>query len=278
MSEAEQISRTATPITRDSLVADLLTLGVKPGETLLVHSSLRALGWVNGGAVAVVQALLDAIGPDGTLVMPAHSTDLTDPRHWQAPPVPADWQQTIRDTMPAFEPAITPTRQMGRIAELFRTWPGALRSGHPALSFAALGPLAAEITGRHDLADPFGEHSPLGALYELGARTLLIGVGFDRCTALHFAERRAFPDAPQITEGAPILVDGRRQWVQFETPSIMDSDAFLPVGLEAIERELARTGPLGAGEGILADMKSLVDHAFEVWTQAGLHNSLFMQR
>lgn len=243
-------------------------LGVRAGDLLLVHSSLSALGWVNGGPVAVVQALLDAIGQQGTLVMPAHSAGLTDPQHWEAPPVPKAWHQPIRDTMPAFDPRVTPTREMGRVAELFRTWPGCARSNHPSTSFSALGPLATEVTERHDLADPFGEHSPLAALYRLEAKILLMGVNFDKCTALHLAERRHHSKPDLIREGAPILVGGRREWVGFDTPVIMDSDAFLPIGTGVIEKGLARVGKLGKGRGICVEFKALVDHALDTWVSA----------
>lgn len=175
MTEAEQIARSTRPVTVASLRADLLSLGVAPGDTLLVHASLSSLGWVSGGAVAVIDALLQAVEPQGTIVMPAQSAGLTEPASWGAPPVPASWHQTIRETMPAYDPGTTPTRDMGRVAELFRNWPGALRSDHPSASFAALGPLSGQIIGHHDLADPLGEGSPLGALYSHDAKVLPIG-------------------------------------------------------------------------------------------------------
>ena len=74
MKESEVIKNTQNgPVTVDSLVADFQKLGVKPGQTLLVHSSLSALGWVCGGAVAVILALEQVLGADGTLVMPARA-------------------------------------------------------------------------------------------------------------------------------------------------------------------------------------------------------------
>ena len=128
MDEADIIARTPAPNTRASLAGDLRRLGVEPGMTLLVHSSLSRIGWVAGGPVAVVQALLDALTPAGTLVMPAHSGDLSDPARWQSPPVPDDWVAVVRAALPAYDPRVTPTRGMGRIAETFRTWPGAART------------------------------------------------------------------------------------------------------------------------------------------------------
>lgn len=214
----------------------------------------------------MIHALLRAVGPEGTIVMPAQSANLSEPANWGAPPVPASWHRTIRETMPAYDPGTTPTRDMGKVAELFRTWPGALRSDHPSASFAARGPLAAEITGRHDLADPLGEGSPLGVLYRLDAKVLLIGVDFDRCTALHLAERRAWPDRQRVTEGAPLMRDGRRQWVAFDVPGLMDSDAFLPIGASALRSGKAIAGSLGEGRGILVGMRQIVDHAIELWS------------
>ena len=131
MSEADTIKRIQdqpAPATVQSLTADLSTLGVTPGMTLLVHSSLSSLGWVCGGAVGVILALESVLGPAGTLIMPTHSGELSDPARWENPPVPEAWWEVIRQTMPAFDPDLTPTRGMGAIAEYFRKRPGVLRS------------------------------------------------------------------------------------------------------------------------------------------------------
>ena len=113
MSERDVVERTQVPGTVATLCTELEAIGVKPGMVLLVHSSLSALGWVCGGAVAVIHALLQTLGESGTLIMPSFTGGLTDPKNWQHPPVPEEWKDTIRAETPAFDLLRTPTRMMG---------------------------------------------------------------------------------------------------------------------------------------------------------------------
>ncbi len=265
MAEADAIAKSDVPRTRASLSRDLRLLGLPEGGTVLVHTSLSALGWVNGGAQSVIEALLDALGPAGTLVMPTQSGQLTDPAAWRAPPVPAAWLDTIRETMPPYDPRLTPTRGMGAVPELFRTWPGALRSAHPHASFAAIGPHTAAICDGHELTSPLGERSPLARCYEFDAMVLLLGVGFDSCTALHLAEQRAFPGRPLRPSGAPLVVEGRYRWVAFEEPPFGDNDDFLPIGEMLVADHVVRAGTVGSARALIGPIRAIVDRAVDFW-------------
>lgn len=265
MGEVGAIAATLAPHTRQSLAKDFREVGLETGSTVVVHASLSAIGWVAGGAVAVIQALFDAVGPTGTLVMPAHTGQLTDPANWKAPPVPADWVDTLHAATPAFDPATTPTRGMGAIAELFRTWPNTRRSNHPHCSFSANGPAAGALLENHTLESPTGEHSPLAKLYECNAAILLLGVGFDNCTMLHLAEVRAWPNQPMVTHGAPLFENGERKWVEFKAPPVTGTDHFVELGSQLIDTERARSVRIGSADAVIVPARTAVDDAVSAW-------------
>lgn len=218
MSEKSIIDRTAAPLTVATLTERLRACGLAEGQIVLVHLAMSRLGWVIGGAEAVILALLAAVGDSGTLMMVTHSSNNTDPYEWQHPPVPEAWWQTVRDHTPAYNPLTTPTRGMGVVPELFRTWPGAVRSAHPAFSFTALGPRAEYLMADHALTEDCGDRSPLGRLYELDGHVLLLGVDHWNNTSLHLAEFRAnYPGKRYLRTGSAMLVNGQRQWVSYET-------------------------------------------------------------
>jgi aminoglycoside 3-N-acetyltransferase len=250
------------PATRSSLVQELRRLGVPHDATLLVHTSLSALGWVVGGEQTVLHALRDVVGARGTLVMPAQSWQLCDPAYLNNPCIPRAWWPLIRRSLPAYDPHGTPTRTMGAVAELFRTQPDTLRSDHPHRSFAASGPRAAEIVARHALDSPVGEESPLRGLYNLDARVLLLGAGHDKMTALHLAEHRCeYPGKHHVRNGAPLTIDGERRWHQWEELWVADDDFDAVAGAFAASTGLQRSSPVGEAEAHLLPMRPLVDFA-----------------
>lgn len=266
MPESQVVHKTKTPVTIESLQADFKALGIEKGMVLLVHSSLSAMGWVCGGPVAVIIALQEVLGETGTLVMPTHSTDLSDPSQWENPPVPASWWQTIRETMPAYDPDLTPTRSMGRIVETFRKQKGVLRSGHPQSSFCASGPQAVYVTDNHSLGFGLGENSPLARIYELQGSVLLLGVGHSNNTSIHLAEYRAdFPTKRLFREGAPISAAGSRTWTTFENIDIDASD-FDRIGEDFLRSDagnVVRHGKVGNANCQLMPQRAVVDFAVD---------------
>jgi aminoglycoside 3-N-acetyltransferase len=259
MSERKLIERTQEPHTRQDLAADLDSIGVTEGDVVLAHTSLSAVGWVCGGPVTLIHALLDAVGDSGTIAMPSHSTSNTDPAEWSRPPAPEQWWPVIRENMPAFEPDITPTREMGVVAELFRTWPGALRSSHPTYSFSAVGPSANKIVDGHQLDFSLGEGSPLARLYELDAKVLLVGVDYNSNTSFHLAEYRA-QCRPRVRFGAALLEEGRRVWRTYEDLDLGE-DVFNELG-EPFEASGAVTrGLVGSADSRFFSQRDAVDFA-----------------
>ncbi|MEP7285354.1 MAG: AAC(3) family N-acetyltransferase [Chloroflexota bacterium] len=255
------VEPTEVLVTQLSIAADLAALGVQPGMALVVHSSLKSIGWVNGGAVAVILALEQVLGAEGTLVMPTHSADLSEPANWVNPPVPESWWDTIRATMPAYDSALTPSFRVGVIPETFRKQTGVLRSANPDASFAAWGKHAQQIVSDHALAPLFGEHSPLARVYDLNGWVLLLGVDHNRNTSLHVAEGRAKIPHGTIHLGSPMMVDGVRQWVPFDDIDWDDSD-FVELGADfARDTGLQREGKIGQANALLMPQRDLIDYA-----------------
>ncbi|MFC7096446.1 aminoglycoside N(3)-acetyltransferase [Halobaculum marinum] len=259
MSEHDAVGRTDAPLTTDAIRADLRDLGVDPGETALVHSSLSAMGWVAGGAPTAVDALLGAVTATGTLAVPTHSTQLSDPTDWENPPVPDDWVDTIKAEAAPYRPELTPTRLMGAIPECLRDYPGAIRSRHPTTSFAAWGADAEAVTADHAYDSPMGEASPLARLYDRDA--LIVRIGVDANTSLHLAEYRADYGGTPEANGGPVLVDGERRWVEFEEPESRDDFRDIEAAFEAEHPERVWRGTVGDAETTVCRMRPLVDFA-----------------
>jgi aminoglycoside 3-N-acetyltransferase len=213
--------------------AQLLSLGVRPGGVLLVHTSFRAVRPVESGPLGLIDALTAALGPGGTLVMP-----------------------TMTDGDTVFDPRSTPTSDMGITAELFWRQPGVLRSTHPGGSFAAAGPLSERICAPQPLAPPHGIVSPPGRVYDLDGQVLLLGVGHSESTMLHVAESIAHvPYA--IPHPCVVASDGIPERVM-----IPESDhccrGFCQMDAWLTALGLQREGPVGHANARLSNARDIV--------------------
>lgn len=228
MSEGKVVKQTKKPITRKSFADELRLLGVAKGMTVIVHSSLSSLGWVCGGPVTIIQALQNVLTTEGTLVMPAHTSNVSDPEEWENPAIPESWWKVVREEMPAFDPSITPTYFMGHIAETFRSLPDVKRSNHPRYSFAAWGKHRDRIIDNHSLDYGMGNKSPLGALYQLDGHVIMIGTGYGQNTSMHLGEHQAEVYGT-LVKGSPVLENGERVWKTFLDLDY-DDDQFEAIG------------------------------------------------
>lgn len=178
-------------VTGAGLRHDFTALGLREGMVLLVHCSLRGIGRVDGGAETVRDALLGILGDEGTLVVPTQtrskSTSSGEVRQSVGRLSPRERERFLGGVA-GFDPARTPSEGMGALAEAVRTHPRAFRSAHPTASFAAIGRDAADLTASHPYDCVLGDRSPLGWMHRAGAHVLLLGVGFDKCTAFHLGE------------------------------------------------------------------------------------------
>jgi len=267
MAESELIERTSSLVTRRTIERDLRALGISEGDVLVVHSSLSSLGWVAGGAAAVVDALREVIGVDGTLTMPAHSGDWSDPSGWQNPAVPEAWWDEIGADRPAFDPYSTPLREMGRVAENLLVRRSTVRSAHPLHSHMANGRNAMEIVQHHPLEDSFGDGSPLGRLFDLDAKVLLIGVGHGQNTSLHLAEARAsWPGKSKVEFRSTVMVDCTAQNVSWMANEV-DADDFDLLGDYLDGTGHVIKGLVGQAPTRVAPMRRIVEIATQ-WFEA----------
>ena len=248
-------------ILKEDILAAFRELGIRQGLTVMTHTSLSSLGYVCGGAQTVIEALLETVTREGTIVMPTQSWKNLDPDVGVHSEISeADWQR-LRDHWPAYDKRLTPTQTMGTVAEMFRQWPGTLRSDHPARSVAANGRHARRLTKSHDLQNIFGDGSPIGRLYNLDAYVLLIGVGYDKNTSLHLADARAnYPGKHNSLEHSAVYESGKRVWKAYETLYV-DGHDFVQIGEAFEQTHTVRKVTLGNATLRLMRQRELVDFA-----------------
>lgn len=241
----------------------------------MVHCRMSALGHVVGGAQTVVLALLDALGPDGTVVA---YTGWQDEPPEDLAALGEEAKRIYLEEHPAYDPRVALARRdHGRVPEALRTWPGARHSGHPEAGVAALGPAAESLTASHPYDDAYGAGTPYARLVELGGQVVVLGAPLETVTLVHHAEAVAkVPGKRRVGYGMPVIAksSGRRFWRTFS--DIDTSRGALPyerviggsdyvdfISRSALAAGKGRTGPAGAGTAHLFDAGGLVDHAVD---------------
>jgi len=212
-------------VTRDQITNGLRALGLGRGMGLMVHSSLRSFGHVEGGAQALIGALMDLVGPEGTILMPSFNHGA--PFDEGGPGV--------------YDPLETPSVD-GRVTDVFWRMPGVLRSLDPTHAFAAWGRSAERYTRGHHLTLTMGEDSPLGLLMRDGGRQVHLGTTHATTTAKHLAETMLrVPCLGLRTEAYPVRLPGG-QVVEHRTWGWRERSCPLTESGEFIEAEMERLG------------------------------------
>lgn len=262
-------------LTTSRLISAFKDAGLFAGQTVIVHTSMKAFGaTIVGAQQAVVDALMAVLTPEGTLVMPTHSSDNTDPSTWYLGTVPEEQWEIFRQEMPPYRPDSTPTNRMGKINECFRNYPGALRSSHPAFSFAAWGKHAQFVIENQALNNSVAEQSPTGRIYDLDGYVCLMGVGYKNNTSLHLADYRAKWDGKTTEHNASaMLVKAERKWVSYYDDAVEAGD-FDKLGQDfEAETDAVQISTIGQATVRVMRQRTLVDYAVG-WMEANRPASL----
>lgn len=200
-------------LTKKDLKESLINLGLRRGMVVYVQSSLKPLGYVVGGAQTIIDALMEVIGFEGTLVMPAFTKGLCDPSALKPNTIPRDCFQEFRVNALPFQKKLTIPHNMGEVVSQFMRNEGVLRSNHPIYSFFAWGKYAKLIVEKHPLHFGLSKDSPLGKVVELNGYVLLMGMSYDKCTVFHQAQYNA-KRCPLILHTYPIEKGHRMEWIK----------------------------------------------------------------
>jgi len=256
------------PFTQAELRSNLEAQGVVPGQVLMLHSSVKAVGRVMGGPNVILQALLDTLTPTGTLMMYAGWQDIPD----FLGDLPVEDRTRFYENYPAFDAATArAVRENSILAEFLRTWPGARRSANPEASIVAVGAQADWITRDHPLNYGYGPGSPFEKLTQLNGFVLLLGAPLHTITLLHYAENRArirYKDV--IRYQYAIWESGNKVWIDIEdynTGHEHDDYTLEQITQAYLSQNPVRRGKVGEADSYLFDAADLADFAI-TWLES----------
>jgi aminoglycoside 3-N-acetyltransferase len=240
-----ELAQTTITVTRQDIVRGLAPLGLGAGGDVLAHSSLSSFGYVQGGADAVIDALLKTVGPTGTVLVPTLTGS----------------EELNVENPPIFDPDAT-SCWTGRIPEVFRQRPNARRSHHPTHSVAAIGARAQDLTRDHEFSiTPCGPDSPYGRLAQTGGQILLLGVTHSVNTTFHHVEE--IVGVPYHMQpgwvAAQVKTDDRAQTIHLMIHRYGPERRFERMEPVFRERGIQRDGQIGQAHVRLIDARRMVE-------------------
>ena len=230
-------------VSKEDIKDVLNQLGIRKGMLLFVQSSLRPFGFVNGGAQAIIEALMETVGYEGTIVMPAYTKGNSDPSALKIGTVPRDTWDKIRSSAIPFQKKITAPQNMGEVATQFMRNEAVLRSSHPTYSFLAWGKYAKLIVEKHALHFSLSKDSPLGKIVDLNGYVLMMGMNYDKCEMFHLAQYNA-KKCPIKINAYPIEKGGSTAWIKMLDLEL-SNQGYQIIGSVMEERKIVAEAPLG---------------------------------
>lgn len=231
-------------MTKEDIKYQLQKMGLKKGMAVLIHANLDKLGFMSDGPQTIIDALIDAVGYDGTIVMPTFTLDMVDPCCRKDVHIDCESWEYIRDSMKPFDRKLSAGKYDELIQQFLRN-DGVVRSYHPLHSFAAWGKYAKIICDRHPLHFSLSKDSPLGKLYELNGFVLLLGCDYEECAMFHLS-RYNTNQLPIKVVCCPVNTNGKADWKDLLDLEI-DKLGYDMVGKIMEEREIVKMCCIGEG-------------------------------
>lgn len=261
-------------IAKSSLVENLKSGGLRAGDTVMVHASLRAIGPMLGGPDDIIEAIMEATAPSGTMMMYAGCNSPFDDIGRGT--FSEEEEAFIRANCPPFDATTArASRSFGALAELFRSYPGVIASRNPGARMVALGKNSHALLDDHPLQQGYGQGSPLEKLCMLDGKVLLLGSDLDQVTLLHYAEAIApITEKRTVHITVPLLADGGTEWIEIEEYDTSDGICEWPENFFAtivqafIEHKGLQLFKVGNATSYLLGAKALVDFGVAFMLQA----------
>ncbi|MGI6607361.1 MAG: aminoglycoside N(3)-acetyltransferase [Erysipelotrichaceae bacterium] len=246
-------------LSEKEVLRQLQHLGVAQDMCLEVHVSFSSVGTVIGGPSVLVDALLKAVGENGTLVMASQDYNNSEPLFWENPPAEIRLMNKIRENTPGYDIYTSGQHLMGVVTDNLKVRKSTFHSYHPNSAFIACGKDAKYLMANQPLSFPFSLDSPLGKMYEKeNSYILLIGVGYDKATGLHLGEHLS-ECRNIILQGGAIKIDGKDVWEKYLDIEL-DSSIFIEIGKEMEKRKMVRVGKVGDAVCRLFRFSEAVDY------------------
>lgn len=245
----------ATIIRKQDMVAQLEQLGIQKGMLLLVSADTSLMGYLLGGCQALIEALMEVVGFEGTIVMPCFTPQLLDPACKDSALKRQYWAEAREGAYP-FDKKLSEPYGSDPLVYQFLRNDAVARSYHPLYSFAAWGKYAKLICDKHPLHFALGKDSPLGKIVELNGYCLMLGCGYEGCTMFQMARYNGELFPVRIVS-APITTNNETQWKNMLDVEL-STKHFSEIGEVLEDKHVVKTGYLGNGRCQLCSAREAV--------------------